>query len=140
MDSLATHLALHGVLVLGVSVLGGGFLYRTLLGGGGRESAWHLLHAGGSVRGVMLIALAGVIHLPDLPHWQLAAFAWLIILFAWTSVLAMAIAAASGERGLRFTGSIANRTVCLLYAAGVIAIIPAGALLVYGLVDALRAT
>lgn len=139
MDSLATHLALHGVLVLGVSVLGGWLLYRSILNRGGGEAAWHLLHAGGSVRGVMLIALAGVIQLPDLPHWQLAVSAWLIILFTWTSVLAMAIAAASGERGLRFTGSIANRTVYLLYAVGVIAIVPAGVLLTFGLAAALRA-
>ena len=68
-------------------------LYRAILFNG-REAAWHLVHAGGSARGIMLMALAAIIHLPALPAWQLATIAGLIIFFAWTSMLAMLIAAA----------------------------------------------
>ncbi|MGD8999658.1 MAG: hypothetical protein PVF75_04520 [Granulosicoccaceae bacterium] len=132
MDSLAIQLALHGALVLTVSILGGLFLYRAILNNK-KEAAWHLLHAGGSVRGVMLIALAAIIHLPDLPLWQLSILAWLMIFFTWTSVLAMLIAAASGERGLRYNGSNANKLVYVLYGVGTIAIFPACLLLIYGL-------
>lgn len=136
MDSLAIQLVLHGVLVLLVSIFGGWFLYRAILNNT-KESAWHLLHAGGSVRGVMLIALGATIHYPALPAWQITVIAWLIIFFTWTSVLAMLLAAATGERGLRCTGSLANKAIYVLYGVGVIAIFPALFWLSFGLLKAL---
>ena len=54
MENLATHFALNGVIVIIVSLFGGLFLYRAILKNR-KEADWHLLHAGGSVRGVMLI-------------------------------------------------------------------------------------
>lgn len=136
MDRLAIHLALHGAAVLTVSLFGGLFLYRAILASN-REAAWHLLHSGGSVRGVMLIALAAIIQLPVLPLWQLSTATWLIIFFTWTSVLAMLIAAVSGERGLRCSGSNTNKLVYILYALGTVAIFPACSLLIFGLLNAL---
>ena len=138
METLAIHLALHGAAVLTVSVVAGLLLYRTILKST-NESQWHLLHAGGTARGILLIALAGVIRLPALPLAQLSAFVWLIIFFVWTSTFAMLIAAASGDRGLRFDGSAANRLVYALYAVGTAAVVPACALLMYGLLKALEA-
>lgn len=137
MERLAIHLAVHGVAVLIVSIVGGGLLYRAILEGT-NQSQWHLLHAGGTARGILLIALAGIIHLPALPGGQLATMAWLMIAFVWTSTLAMLIAAASGDRGLNFGGSMANRLVWALYAVGTVALAPALVLLVYGLLTALR--
>lgn len=136
MNSLAIQLALHGALVLTVSIVGGLFLYGAILNSK-KESAWHLLHAGGTVRGVMLMALGAIIHYPALPMWQISLVAWLMIFFTWTSVLAMLLAAASGERGLRCSGSIANKLVYILYGLGTIAIFPALLLLSYGLFKAL---
>jgi len=136
MDKLEIHLALHGVLVLTVSIVGGLLLYRAILTST-KQSAWHLLHAGGTARGILLIALAATIHLPALPFWQVVTIAWLIIFFVWTSMLAMLIAAASGDRGLRFSGSIANRLVYILYGVGTLAIFPACAWLASGLIKAL---
>jgi len=137
MERLAIHLALHGSAVLTVSIVGGLLLYRTILKRT-NESQWHLLHAGGTARGVMLIALAGIIRLPALSRAQLSAFVWLTIFFVWTSTLAMLIAAATGDRGLRLEGSVANKAVYGLYAAGTAAVVPACALLIYGLLNALR--
>jgi multisubunit Na+/H+ antiporter MnhG subunit len=136
MDKLVIHLALHGVLVLTVSIVGGWFLYRAIVNQR-KEHAWHLLHAGGTSRGILLLALAATIHLPALPFWQVATIAWLIIFFVWTSTLAMLIAAASGDRGLGLSGSIANRLVYILYAVGTVAIFPACAWLAFGLFKAL---
>lgn len=136
MEQLATHLALHGAIVLIVSVVGGFLLYRAIVGSS-REPQWHLLHAGGTARGIMLIALAGTLDLLDLGAGLLTVFVWLSIFFVWTSTLAMLIAAVTGDRGLRFDGSIANRLVYGLYAVGAVAILPAGVLLVYGLRGAL---
>jgi hypothetical protein len=63
---------------------------------------------------------------------------WLIIFFVWTSTLAMLIAAATGDRGLRLEGSSANKVVFGLYAAGTAAVVPACAVLLYGLLNALQ--
>ena len=136
MEKLVIYLALNGALVLTISLLAGLFLYLAIRDGK-EQAAWHLLHAGGTSRGVMLIALAAIIEYPALPFWQLATTAWLVIFFVWTSMFAMSIRAVSGERGLRLTGSIPNKIVYILYALGTIAIFPACALLIFGFVKAI---
>lgn len=136
MEKLAVHLALNGAIVLTVSLVAGLLLYRSIL----KKSdvaAWHLVHAGGCGRGVMLIALAATVHLPAMPLWQLSTVVWLVIFFTWTSMLAMIIRAVSGERGLRCEGSVANKVVYICYAAGTVAIFPALLLLILGLLKAL---
>ena len=136
MDKLAIHLALHGAVVLTVSLFGGLFLYRAILKNK-NEAAWHLVHSGGSARGIMLIALAAIIHLPALPLWQLSTLAWLMIFFTWASMLAMITTAVSGERGFGFFGSNTNKLVYILYVLGAIAVFPACLLLIFGLLNAL---
>ena len=136
MDRLALHLALNGALVLTVSLFAGLFLYLAIRSDR-EQAAWHLLHAGGTGRGVMLLALAAIINYPVLPMWQLSTTAWLFIIFSWTSMAAMTIRAVTGERGLKCQGSIANRLVYIFYAVATLAIFPAIALLIYGLLKAL---
>lgn len=136
MEKLAIHLALHGAAILTISLLAGLFLYSSILKNK-NVAAWHLVHAGGSGRGVMLIALAAIMPLPKLPFWQLSTLIWLVIFFTWTSMLAMIIRAFSGKRGLRCEGSNANKLVFILYALGTIAIFPAFLLLIAGLINAL---
>ncbi len=136
MQTLAIHLALNGALVLVISMIAGLFLYLAIRGER-EQRAWHLLHAGGSGRGVMLLALAALIEYPALPPWLLSAIAWLIIFFVWTSMLAMSIRAIWGERGLRFEGGFANRLVWASYGLGTIAIFPAFGILIYGLAAAI---
>jgi hypothetical protein len=136
MDKLAIYLALHGAAVLAVSLCAGLLTYRAILREG-NPAAWHLAHAGGSVRAVLLIALAATVRLPALTLGQLSAVAWLLIFFTWTSVLAMVIAAASGERGLGFRGSKINKLVFLLYLVGTVAVFPATGALIFGLLKAL---
>ena len=136
MDKLALYLALNGTLVLTLSLFAGLFLYLAIRNNR-EQAAWHLLHAGGTGRGVMLLALAAIIEYPALPMWQLSTTAWLFIIFSWTSMAAMTIRALTGERGLRCRGSIANKLVYIFYAVATIAIFPAIALLIYGLLKAL---
>ena len=136
MDRLVLILALNGALVLTVSLVAGLFLYLAILKGKD-QAAWHLLHAGGTGRGVMLLALAALIERPALSLELATTAAWLIIFFVWTSMLAMGIRAVFGERGLRLEGSLANRTVYVSYALGTLTVFPGFALLIYGLVKAL---
>ena len=136
MEKLAIYLAVNGAMVLFVSMIAGMFLYLAILHGR-EQAAWHLLHAGGSGRGVMLLALAALVEYPALPPWLMTATAWLIIFFVWTSMLAMGVRAVLGDRGLRFEGGFANRLVWVSYGLGTIAIFPAFALLIYGLAAAI---
>ena len=136
MDTLAIYLALHGVAVLIVSVFGGLVLHRAILKNK-NEAGWHLLHAGGSARGILLIALAAIIHLLALPFWQLSTLVWLMIFFTWTSMLAMIMVAVSGERGFGWFGSKSNKLIYVLYVLGAIAVFPACFLLIFGLFNAL---
>jgi hypothetical protein len=136
MDRLAACLALHGAVVLIISLVAGLLLHRAIRNEQS-VAAWHLVHSGGSGRGVLLIALAATVHLIALPSAQLSTFVWLVLVFTWTSMSAMVIAAASGERGLRHDGSVLNRLVYVLYFLSAVAVFPANVLLVVGLVRAL---
>lgn len=136
MDNVAVHLALHGVLVMFVSAFAGLLLYRSILGNTNKAD-WHLLHAGGSARGILLIALAAVISLPELPYWQAQMAAWFVIYFAWTSTLAMLIRAITGETGFELAGSTTNKFVFVLYASGAVVLFPGLFVLAVGLMRAL---
>jgi len=136
MERLALHLALHGMAVLTVSVFAGLVLWKVLYRN--TDGAhWHLVHASGSVRGVLLIALAAIIDLPALPEWLAVTAAWLMIWFVWTSVIAMIIRALTGDPGFYSGGSIANKVVFVLYAVGTVALVPACVILIAGLARAL---
>lgn len=137
MKVLSILLALNGSLVLILSMAAGLMLYLSIIGGRAPKD-WHLLHAGGTSRGIMLIALAATIHLPALPEWQSWWMAGLITLFVWTSVFAMLIRAITGETGFVFTGSWVNKLTFTLYAVGTIAVFIGFGWLAFGLLRALQ--
>jgi len=132
MESLAPFLAMHGVLVLVVGFVAGLLLHRRIRLDADNSPAWHLAHAGVSGRGVLLIALAGAVRWLHLPDAYVAACVWLMLFFVWTSVAAMVVAAATGTRGLTWSGSFLNRLVFALYVVGAIAVFPAAILLIAG--------
>lgn len=134
---MPVHLALQGVTVLTVSFVAGLLLHRSIRLGQSGIDAWHLAHAGGSARGLMLLALAGVWQWVDLPVRERGILAGLLLFFVWTSMAAMLIAAATGHRGLTWHGSTADRTVFGLYVVGAIAVFPAALLLAAGFARAL---
>jgi hypothetical protein len=132
MDPLSVRLALHGAVVLTISLIAGLLLHKAIrlerpVG------PWHLAHAGVSGRGVMLLALAPVLGWLAVPtHWR-EAFVWLILTFAWSSTAAMVIAAATGFRGVTWTGSVVSRLVFILYVTSAVAAFPAVGILMVGL-------
>ncbi len=139
MQRLAVHLAVHGAVVFTISLFAGLFLYRAIRNDT-KKDAWRLVHSAGGARGIMLMVLAAIIHLPAFSAWQRSLFVWLIIIFTWASTLAMVIAAVSGERGFGFSGSKMNNFVYVLYGIGVVAVFPACFLLIFGLIRALQAS
>ena len=136
MQNLVISLALNGALVLLVSMIAGLFLYLAIRGQR-EQRAWHLLHAGGSGRGVMLLAMAAIIEYAVIPLWLLQVAVWLMIAFVWASMAAMAIYAVSGERGLQCVGSLPNRLVYIFYAIATVAVFPGMGLLIYGFIEAI---
>ncbi len=135
MDALPAFLALNGVLIVGVSSIAGLLLYKTLLAAEDPHD-WHLLHAGGSARGVLLIALGGTIHLAHLSPGAMTLGAGLITLFVWVSTIAMALRGLYGQTGFSFKGALANRLGFVLYAVGVISVFPGLAILAWGFLRA----
>jgi hypothetical protein len=136
MEKLAVHLALNGAMVLTASLVGGLLLHRSILGD--RHVAdWHLFHAGVSARGIMLLALAATIHLAALPEWQARTAAWLVIVFVWTSTLAMLVRTMTGEKGFAYSGAPANKVTFALYVVGTVAVFPGFVLLIKGYLLAL---
>ena len=135
-QTLAVTLAINGILILFVSLLAGLLLYRSLIRGEDPHD-WHLLHAGGSGRGVMLMALAAVSDLPLLPGWLLWSASLAVIFFAWASTIAMVITGFTGQHGFHQQGPALNRIAHGLYIAGAMTVFPGVAIIAYGLLQAL---
>lgn len=136
METLAIYLALNGVAVMLVSLLGGLFLYKAIVTDE-RVSSWHLLHAGGSARGILLIAISAIIQLPALPFWLVSLASWFIVFFVWTSLMAMLLRAMTGEPGFHFSGSLSNKLAFILYLSGTCTVFPGLLILLLGLLLAL---
>ena len=137
MENLTILIAVNGLVILLFSSLIGLVLAKSLHENRTSEH-WHLLHAGGTSRGIMLMALAGVIQFVSLPAWHLYWASGLVTFFVWTSILAMALRAITGEKGFYSGGSLANRSVFWLYAGGAIAL-PTGLVwMAVGLISAIK--
>ena len=136
MDSLGAFLALNGLVIIFIGSAAGLGLYRTLL----REDDphdWHLLHAGGTARGILLVALGGTVHLAGLPLPQAWMASGLVVVFVWASTLAMLLRALSGETGFAFSGAPANKLGYALYVIGAVSLALGLAWLCWGLVSAI---
>jgi hypothetical protein len=114
-------LALNGVFFVLFGSLVGLILARNLHLGKAAQD-WHLLHSGGTSRGIMLLALAATVPLAELPFSHLCLASGLVVLFVWTSIAAMSLRAVKGVKGFHPHGSAANRLVFVLYAIGTIAL------------------
>ncbi len=121
MERISVLLALNGVALILFASLIGLALARALHRGEVSEH-WHLLHASGTSRGIMLLALSAAIEFSDLSVIGLAWAVGLVVFFAWTSVLAMFVRGLSGERGFHPGGSRTNKVVFYLYASGAISL------------------
>ena len=98
---------------------------------------WHLLHAGGTARGILLIALGGTVHLAALPLPQAWMASSLVIVFVWASTLAMLLRTLSGETGFAFSGAPANKLGFLLYVIGAVSLAIGLSWLCWGLASAI---
>ena len=130
MEQNIIYLALHGVLILTVSLTSGSWFAKAI-NTKGNDVAWRVLHSGGSMGGIMLIAFSSLVSIIVLPQWLVTFFVWSIILSAWLFIIAMIAAAITGERGSKIGGSVMNRGVYYFYfVAGLFSLIGCGLLLI----------
>jgi uncharacterized membrane protein len=92
------YLILNGVLVLFVSVVGGFAFAKVIKSTPEREVAWRVVHSGGSMAGVMLLAFAGIWQYILLGIYE-QTVAWSLIISTQFMVVGMFLAAISGKRG-----------------------------------------
>ena len=129
-------MALNGVLVVFVSSAAGLLLYLNLVRGQDPHD-WHLLHAGGTARGILLIGLGGTVNVAGLQEITAWLSAGLVVMFVCVSTIAMALRGVMGESGFRFSGKPANRIGFILYAIGVLSLFPGLTLLAWGFAKSL---
>lgn len=119
MANLEIQLALHGSLILAVSMASGRF-FAKVIRAEQNEAPWRLVHSAGSMGGIALIAIAGVFDHISLPGMLLNFFVWLFITGMWVFLLGMITAAVSGERGFKPQSSNTGKTVYVLYVVGAV--------------------
>ncbi|KPJ91344.1 MAG: hypothetical protein AMJ53_11880 [Gammaproteobacteria bacterium SG8_11] len=136
MEQFAVYLALHGVLILLVSLISGRWFSRAITTGG-NEVAWRVVHSGGSMGGIMLIAFSSLLPIIALPRWATESFVWSTVAGIWFFVLAMIVAAITGERGLKSGGTLVNRSIYCCYFIGAFFSLIGCSLLLTGLIRAL---
>lgn len=140
MNRTASFLVMHGVIVVLLGLLVG-FPYASAITegwGAEAERAWRTAHLEGVLNGMLVIVLGAAT-----PHLRLTSSQerWLrlgALATGYGNVLAAALAAASGERGLAPGGPLANWVVYALFLAGVVGVLAALWIALRGAVRALR--
>jgi hypothetical protein len=136
MGNLKIQLALHGTLILAVSMVSGRWFSKAIKAGKS-EVAWRVVHSGGSMGGVALIAVAGVFDLVSLPETLLKVFVWVLILGMWVFLVGMIAAAVTGQRGLEWRSSSIGKTIYVMYIIGTVTTLVGVGRLSLGLLRAL---
>lgn len=136
MDKSAVYLALNGVLILLVSLISGRWFSRAITTKG-NEVAWRVVHSGGSMGGIMLIAFSSLVSLLVLSPWAMVVFVWSSIAGTWLFILAMIAAAVTGERGLTNGGSLINQGIYHTYIVAAFSSLVGCGILLAGLYGAL---
>ena len=110
-------LILNGVIVLYASVVGGYAFAKSIKVKPEREVAWRVVHSGGSMAGVMLIAFGAAWNYIHLGSYE-TTIVWSLIASTYLMVLGMFLAAITGKRGLHSGSKEIEKIIYLLYASG----------------------
>lgn len=136
---LAARIVLHGALVVLAGLLVG-FPYAMVVTGelAGEERAWRLAHLEGVLNGLLMLAVAAVGGRVALGAGEQRALFVGLVVAGWGNVIAAALGAAAGVRGLAPAGPLANLAVFALFTAAVFGVLAAVALLALGAARAAR--
>lgn len=150
--SIRDHLIAHGALVLLAGLLAG-FPFAFLELGRivlwpvpgevavampGDVRAWRMAHLEGILNGLLLFAIAAILHHLALSGRELRWLFVCLVVTAWGNVLASLIGPIFGGRGLAFGDGWANSVMYLLFVAAVFAVFTALVLVYRGATRSLR--
>jgi hypothetical protein len=110
-------LLFNGIVILLVGVLSGFAFSNAIQNKPEKEVAWRVVHSGGSMGGIMLLALSAIWDKLGLKNWEFSVGLGLL-LSTYFLVIGMVLAAISGKRGLDSKSTGAGKIVFLLYAIG----------------------
>jgi hypothetical protein len=111
------YLILNGVITLYMSVVAGYAFARVIKYKPQNEVAWRVVHSGGSMAGIMLLAFAGIWKYLSLGIYE-SLIGWLLIISTQILVIGMFMAAITGKRGLHASSAGIEKIIFLLYALG----------------------
>ncbi len=138
MHNMERWLAFNGLLVLFMGLVGGYAFSKAIQHTPEREVAWRVVHSGGCMAGVMLLAFAASWHILDFGSFS-ALFAIGLISSTYLFMLAMFVAAITGKRGLRSSAVGIEKGIYLVYAvAAFISTLTLGGMLFYPLLCYIR--
>ncbi len=100
MENIHLHYFLNGLIVLLVGLLGGFPFASAIKRKNGKEVAWRVVHSGSSMAGIMLIAIGVVVDYLCINPLLNCIIFWGIISSTYLFVIAMVLAAITGERGI----------------------------------------
>ncbi len=101
----------HGTVVLIIGLVAGVPYGQAIARGEARKAeAWRAAHTGMCATGVMMLAMGAALHAWGPPGATAHTVTWAVALGSYCIALAMTLAAATGERGLRSGGSGPTRS------------------------------
>ncbi len=129
---LRRKMVFHGAIVVLLGLLLG-FPYAFALLGNPQADvrAWNMAHLEGILNGLLVIGVAGVGRHLDLDHVKQQVLAWSLIGMAYGNVVASALAATFGVRGLEPAGPAVNLVVYVLFMVAVVGVLVGMSLVAY---------
>jgi CDP-diglyceride synthetase len=123
----------HGAVVILLGLLAG-FPYALVVTGtlASSERAWRMAHLEGVLNGLVVIVVAAVWDRLALEGRKRDVLVWALVLMAYGNVVASAIGATFGVRGLAPGDSFSNTLVYLLFMAAVVGVVVGLALVAEG--------
>ena len=115
---MENQLILHGILILFIGVISGYAFSKAIQNQPEKQVAWRVVHSGGSMAGIMLMAFGAVwekLQLTEVLSFWLGAG---LLFSTYLLVGGMIIAAISGQRGLASSSKGIGKLVFLCYAVG----------------------
>jgi hypothetical protein len=119
---MENQLILHGIIILFIGVVSGYAFSKAIQNQPEKQVAWRVVHSGGSMAGIMLMAFGSVWEKLQLTgiSGKVPGF-WLgtgLLFSTYLLIAGMIIAAITGQRGLASTSQGAGKLVFLCYAIG----------------------
>ena len=112
----------HGLIILLIGMIGGFFQSKAIKSNNGREVAWRVVHSGGCMAGVMLIAHGLIIERLSWEKSEKMLYFSCLLAGTYFLIVGMVVAAMTGARGIdrESREGLNGKLVSILYKLGAI--------------------